>query len=173
MSIDIPTKPIPIKGSIFNTDKFGLDGIIVWVPCGLTSIRGKSKKFVENEVLVRDLNPIISGVKEGSHHYQLFQPSTNSGYLRYIFWHENPNNVIEKNYCIRQMVFYAMNVLVNYGCKRIGMNGIRGNGTSEESEKDLIRAVKDYMVKNSTDTIVPLEAVYLIDSRTGFLGHSI
>lgn len=114
--------------------KNGFDGIAAFVPCGLTAFRVAFKSFVQS-------NP--SGIV--------------------MVADENSQNRIYDEIDVKHMVFEALNMLVRYGVKNIGMNGIRIKGNSEQIIMNVCcEWLKKYGDENNEVSIT------LVDLRNSF-----
>ncbi len=146
-----------IKGSIFETERYGLDAIIVFIPCGLTSIRWDCYNFVKIFG-----EPIIQ-FKE----FFLYQNKSNNKNqnLKYVLIDKNPSNIIYKPEDIPVMVAFALRLISKLGSSYIGMNGIRTS--NHNSEWLLVREVKNWLNNNNHN----FQHIYFIDKRDGFNKH--
>lgn len=144
-----------VKGSIFNSDAYKIDLLIIFIPCGLTAIRPIAKEFVTRN---GDLQKKVKNLK-------LYKnKNTNYEHLRYIALDENPENRIYNDYTAKDLVDTVLNLSSNLGVKSIGMNGIRFNSSILQEEK-LYSIVKRWADNNRNTSI---EKVIFIDKRGGF-----
>lgn len=143
-----------INGSIFETERYGLDTIIVFIPCGLTAIRGDCYDFVKK------MESLIETHKE-FYLYQIKTKDRNTN-LEYVLMDKNPSNIIYDLKDVRVMVDYTLGTLNKLGSSYIGMNGIRTSNSNSESL--LVREVENWMNTNEHN----FQHIYFIDKRDGF-----
>jgi len=149
-----------IKGSVFNTERFKLELVVVFVPCGLTSLRYGSKDFILNN------GEFLKKIKN----FKLFKnKSLKNKHLQYIILDENVENYIYDESTIHEFVDAVLNLSSNLGVKSLGMNGVRLENpscrSSGEPERILIESVDKWLNNNKESSI---EKVVFIDKRGGF-----
>lgn len=146
-----------IKGSIFETDQYGLDAIIVFIPCGLTFIRWDCYDFVNK------LGEPLEQYKE----FFLYQNKSinKNKNFKYVLIDKNPTNIIYKPEDVPAMVAFTLGTISKLGSNNIGMNGIRTS--NHNSEWLLVREVKEWLNNNNHN----FQHIYFIDKRDGFNKH--
>jgi hypothetical protein len=166
-----------VTGSIFEPQKYGLEAIIVWLPCGLTSIRWELFDFlkkINNQIYLCDNNlkesifSIDSLKKENIINEKLLLkiiPDFNG--LKYIYIDLNLEHRIEYIQNIQNIVNQTMNLITKHKINSIGMNGIRTTAHARQSEKVLIQSAINWINKNKHN----IDKIYLIDKRGGFEKH--
>lgn len=120
-------------GDLFDLEN-GFDGIAAFVPCGLTCFRHECERFIR-----RDPLGIVMTLDE------------------------NPTNKIFDVRDVEPKVFAAMNMLVSKGVTRIGMNGIRTTGASEQT---IVFACDKWLRLHNTSH--PNVTITLVDRRNSF-----
>ena len=143
-----------IKGSVFNTELFKLELVVVFVPCGLTSLRYGSKDFIlNNGEFLKKIN-----------NFKLFKSKNlKNNYLQYIILDENLENKIYSYFHVDEFVETVLHLVSDLGVKNLGMNGIRID--SGWPERILIESVDKWLNNNKESSI---EKVVFIDKRGGF-----
>jgi hypothetical protein len=149
-----------IKGSIFNTDRFKLELVVIFVPCGLTSLRYGSKYFILNN------GEFLKKIKN----FKLFKnKSLKNKHLQNIILDENIDNELYSEFTLHEFVDTILNLSSNLGVKSLGMNGVRLQNPewrgSGEPERILIESVNKWINNNKESSI---EKVVFIDKRGGF-----
>ena len=149
-----------IKGSVFNTERFKLELVVVFVPCGLTSLRYGSKDFILNN------GEFLKKIKN----FKLFKSKNlKNNYLKYIILDENIDNELYSGFTLYELVDTVLNLSSNLGVKSLGMNGVRLENpsyrSSGEPERILIESVDKWLNNNKESSI---EKVVFIDKRGGF-----
>lgn len=144
-----------IKGSLFETEKYGLDALVVFIPCGLTSIRISCNRFVKQfgEPIKHDEN------------YILHQNNTEDKVietLKYVLIDTNESHRIYNHVDIFRMVAYSLSELSKLGVQHIGMNGIRTDDAGQEIM--MVRIVQKWLRQNEHD----FKTIHFIDLRGGF-----
>ena len=144
-----------VKGSIFETEKYKLDAIIVFIPCGLTALRMNCYRFVK----------LFGEPIEENGDFILYQ--NNSGNkvidsLKYVLINKNNSNTIYKFLDVSDMVFYSLNKLSRLGVKNIGMNGIRTD--DYQQERIIVDEVKVWINGSRHG----FKEIHFIDLRDGF-----
>lgn len=175
-----------IKGSIFNTERFKVDGLVVFVPCGLTTLRFDSKKFISNNGDFFS-NVDITDFKTNELYarqfisYAMLNGGTNTNelvdfklYKNKRFTEENlqyfivDENLDNKIYGYRRLPLFidiVLSQLSSLGAKRIAMNGVRTPSGSGYSERMLVQSVDKWLRANKEHS---LEEIFFIDKRDGF-----
>jgi len=144
-----------IQGSVFNTESYGLDAVIVFIPCGFTAIRIDCIRFV------KQFGEPLEQFREFFLYKNNSKEETGDN-LRYILIDRNKENKIYSTRQISIIIDFALNEMSKLGVKRIGMNGIRAR--SSFPEMDLYLEIKKWLVINKHD----FHEIYLIDKRGGF-----
>ena len=146
-----------IQGSVFETERYQLDAVIVFIPCGLTFIRHDCYSFV------RQFGAPIEQFRE----FFLYENKLKEeigNHLRYILIDRNKNHKIYHAHDMYHMIEYTLSKMLTLGAKRIGMNGIRTHGP--KPELNLYHEVNRWVNYNRNN----FEEIYLIDKTGGFNG---
>jgi hypothetical protein len=150
-----------VKGDIFKTSNISLlDAIIVFIPCGLTSIRLETDKFIKH------LDEPIK--QDGEFFLYKNKPNNKSpqSKIEYALINRNTSHQIYSKKDMVLLVEYTLKEMSKLGVKRIGMNGVRGYGSGGIPEQQLIEEVQYWLNKNENN----FEKIHFIDLRGGFLG---
>ena len=150
-----------LQVSILNNDI--ADGIALFVPEGLTTIRHDIQSFLNQFHLQIPQNDefIIEEVQVPVH-----------GITHYIVCVDNQKRVVDTVERMREQVFTTLEAFEDFGIKRIAMNGIRftarpnPNVRPEELQR---RFVEEYFEIHRRSCI---RIVYLIDKKGGFNSFS-
>jgi hypothetical protein len=166
-----------VTGSIFEPAQFSLDGIIVWLPCGMTSLRcdwldfaakleghihrpgGNPSEIVEIPHAIRTRDTLNK-----AHQFSFYSISPPVDGVHFLHFDLNLGHRIEDIEEIPFMVEKSLEALTKLGARSIGMNAIRTHSHARASEQALIQAVSEWVAQN--DDMV--STVYLIDKRGGF-----
>ena len=175
-----------IKGSIFNTEHYKVDALVVFVPCGLTFLRFDSKKFISNNGdFLRNVDITDFTTNELYAHQFNSYAMLNGGdntiglvdfklYKNKRFTEERlqhfivDENIDNKIYGARRLPLFidiVLSQLSSLGAKRIAMNGVRTPSGSGYSEKVLVQSVDKWLRHNKEHSI---EEIFFIDKRDGF-----
>ena len=176
-----------IKGSIFNTEHFKVDALVVFVPCGLTFLRFDSKKFISNNgdflgnVDITDfkINELYANQFNFNSRFNEARPPApvlvdfklyknkrfTEEHLQYFVVDENLDNKIYGKRRLPLFVDIVLSQLSSLGAKRIAMNGVRTHSGSGYSEKMLVQSVDKWLRDNKEHSI---ESIFFIDKRDGF-----
>lgn len=146
-----------IKGSIFETEQYGLDAVMVFIPCGLTAIRCDCVNFIKK------YGEPIAQFKD----FFLYQNKTTdkNTRLKYILLDRNPSNRIYDTQDLREIVDFSFGLISKLNVHIIGLNGIRTS--SYPSEFYLVREVEVWLLINNHN----FQHIYFIDKRDGFNKH--
>lgn len=149
-----------IKGNIFNSERFELEMIVVFIPSGLTFLRHDSKDFIKKN---SDFQESINGLK-------LYKSKKQQNkYLQYIMLDENIKNEIYCEIRLRTIIDNVLSIASNLGIKSLGMNGIRIDsysfGNRGYQERILSQFVSIWLNYNKKSCV---EKVVFIDKRGGF-----
>ena len=144
-----------VEGSIFKTELYGLDAIIIFIPCGLTAIRHNSYNFIKQ---------FGEPIKQDGEFFLYQNKLKNKGQhgLDYVLIDRNKSNKIYNLENIRILVDYTLNKMSKLGVKHIGMNGIRMSVGIPELL--LVQEVALWLYKNENN----FKEIYFIDLRDGF-----
>jgi len=147
------------NGSIFDHNMHRLEAIIIYVPCGMTFLRGECHQFLENKDRIK-LKTVdkLTLYKNESHEL-----------LKYIIVDKNESHSVYSPQEMEVLIDNTMNLLNTLSINRVGMNGIRCSSSSlfnaNSPEEYLINLVRTWGVKTENHNITD---VYFIDKRGGF-----
>lgn len=144
-----------IRGSVFTADEYGADGLIVFVPCGLTAMRVEWSDF---------------GGKLGEPDGRigdcvLFENRAN---WKLVIGFENiPYSVFFDE--VQTKVVASLQLLQQKGVKNVAMNGLRidmmvNELSKERSEQKLVTCVKSWCQMHPS----VFESIAFFDLRGGF-----
>lgn len=145
-----------LQVSILNNDI--ADGIALFVPEGLTTIRHDIQSFLNqfNMQIPQNDELIIEKVQV---------PGITT---RYIVCVDNQNRVVDSDERMHEQVFNTLEAFEEFGIKRVAMNGIRFGARPDQdvrSEELQRRFVEEYFEAHRNSCI---KIVYLIDKNGGF-----
>ncbi len=141
------------KGDLFEVAKEEIEGLAVFLPCGLTALRSVAMAFLSRcgvpvqgngELAFFNARPIIG------------RPLRRIACCMYV-----QHRLYDLNEA-RTILGEAFAAFEAVGCRIVGMNGFRMEEGSEQRTLDLVR---DWIATHSDSTI---RKVFLIDKRTGF-----
>ena len=147
----------PVKGSIFDADR--AEGIAVFIPFGLVSIRMDAEEFVR-KFGVEDLKPKDMVVRS--------LPEPPCGIIRHLVFFDNLEKTVHNLEDMRKQVIDTLDAFAKLGAKTVAMNGIR---CSEDLPDESVRP-EQYQRKYVEEYLEShpgvFETVYLVDERGGF-----
>ncbi|MBT4823477.1 MAG: hypothetical protein HN976_36725 [Lentisphaerae bacterium] len=166
-----------VTGSIFEPSLLGLDSLVLWLPCGMTSIRCEWQDFSEklkghlHSPWSGSLQPVVlphamdGASAENAHQFHFCKVDPPVDGLRYIHVDLNLGHRIEDIDDIPSMVDTALGAVVQEGMRRIGMNAIRTHADARQSERCLICCVSEWLMRHAAS----VDEISLIDKRGGFV----
>jgi hypothetical protein len=145
-----------IAGSVFDTEKYGLEAIVIFVPGGLTSFRLRAKKFVGQFDEPIEHKKGISLYQNNT--YPNLYPN-----LKSVLIQTNEKHIIYRSERVYGIVSHVFETMTTLGIKRFGMNGIRID--EHRPEAILLYYVRLWLKQNEHD----FEEISFIDLRNGFM----
>ena len=142
-----------LDGSIFSLSCDDADGVVVFIPCGLTAIRMDFRRFISSAECIHKASNGINVYKK-----------VETGQTVVAF--ENHANAMISMCDARRIVESALGTMAQLSVKRIAMNGIRFavENQSSRQERELVKWVLDWCRANANG----FEFVTFVDLRGGF-----
>ena len=145
-----------VTGSILEAENNSVEGVAIFVMCGLTAFRSNAREYVRTFGERTDLNNGLA----------MFFKHTEHGDLTCLY-DENRDNKIYDIGELYALVDSTLNFFAERGIRRVAMNGIRikpENSREHLAEVSLLAAVKDWCSWHES----AFESVDLVDKRGGF-----
>ena len=142
-----------LTGSIFDIDNSIAEGIVIFIPCGLTSIRGEARQFLSG---LEKVEAIADG----------FFIYNNIATAQTIAAFPNRRNTMLNEEQARYIVSRALSIMASRSVKCIAMNGIRFASENHDSqqERELVR----WVIEWCRDSPNKFEKITFVDKRGGF-----
>ncbi|MBQ9726838.1 MAG: hypothetical protein IJV65_04955 [Kiritimatiellae bacterium] len=142
-----------VAGDVFTVGKGEIEGLALFLPCGLTALRPEAKAFLREHGA-----PVLH---KGAFEMFVADP-TDDRVLRRIVCYNNPAHRLYSQSHAKSVLEEAFSFLEEAGCRIVAMNGFRMDADSEQRTLDLVR---DWFAEYPDTTIT---TAYLVDKRTGF-----
>ena len=144
-----------IRGSVFAAEEYGADGLIVFVPCGLTAMRVEWSDFRER----------LGEPDERIGDCVLFENRAN---WKLVIGFENIPHSFSLDE-VQTKVVASLQLLQQKGVKNVAMNGVRidmaaNELAKERSEQKLVTCVKSWCQMHPS----VFESIVFFDLRGGF-----
>ena len=141
------------KGSLFEIGKDEIEGLAIFLPCGLTALRNDTESFLAKYGV-----PLADGDD-----FVLFSANSEEGHpLRRIACFMNGDHRLYTLENARRCLQDAFSCFEKACCRVAAMNGFRMDADSEQRTLSLVR---NWFSEHPNSSI---RKVYLIDKRTGF-----
>jgi hypothetical protein len=149
------------RGSIFETEEYGVDAIIISIIPGLTCLKMDAYKFVKQ--FDKPINYDWGFV--------LFENQRKDNSLKtldYVLMDGRRSARIYSLNDVRIFVDIVLSKMSELNAKKIAMNAVKTKRFWGDPEMILVEAVKFWLMNNSHS----FEEIYFIDKRGGFSGGS-